>query len=162
MIFCPNSTDSFWPNAISHSKSNLVLLPPGGVHCNLWTNHRTVLNLINQNYPVSKDENFLRTLGSVDTTFWQYSATFTPKPRPFMFLPTPQHTGVCWFNRNFDLLHSFQPISTSRMSCDWSKLNTVIRILKKRAREMSRSCKVSRTFEFLHVFGAAEKIQVKV
>ena len=38
----------------------------------------------------------------------------------------------------------------------------VVRILKKRAREMSRSGKVSRTFEFLHVFGAAEKIQAKV
>ena len=31
-----------------------------------------------------------------------------------------------------------------------------IRIKKKRAREMSRSSKVSRTFEFLLVFGAAE------
>ena len=37
----------------------------------------------------------------------------------------------------------------------------VVRILKKRAREMSRSGKVSRTFELLHVFGAAEKIQAK-
>ena len=33
----------------------------------------------------------------------------------------------------------------------------VVRILKKRAREMSCSGKVSRTFEFLRVFGAAEK-----
>ena len=38
----------------------------------------------------------------------------------------------------------------------------VVRILKKRAREMSCSSKVSRTFEFLHVFGAAEKIRAKV
>ena len=37
----------------------------------------------------------------------------------------------------------------------------VVRILKKRAREMSHSGKVSRTFEFLRVFGAAEKIQAK-
>ena len=37
----------------------------------------------------------------------------------------------------------------------------VVRILKKRAREMSHSGKVSRTFEFLRVFGAAEKIQGK-
>ena len=34
----------------------------------------------------------------------------------------------------------------------------VVRIKKKRAWEMSRSGKVSRTFEFLHIFGAAEKI----
>ena len=32
----------------------------------------------------------------------------------------------------------------------------------RRAREMTRSGKVSRTFEFLRVFGAAEKIQAKV
>ena len=38
----------------------------------------------------------------------------------------------------------------------------VIRILKKRAGEMSRSGKVLRTFEFLQVFGAAEKMQVNV
>ena len=38
----------------------------------------------------------------------------------------------------------------------------IVRILKKRAREMSHSKKVSRTFEFLRVFGAAEKIQAKV
>ena len=38
----------------------------------------------------------------------------------------------------------------------------VIRILKKRAGEMSSSGKVLRTFEFLQVFGAAEKIQTKV
>ena len=35
------------------------------------------------------------------------------------------------------------------------------RFKKKRARVMSRSDKVSRTFEFLRVFGAAEKIQEK-
>ena len=40
--------------------------------------------------------------------------------------------------------------------------NKVVRILKKRAREMSHSGKVSRTFEFLQVFRAAEKIQAKV
>ena len=33
---------------------------------------------------------------------------------------------------------------------------------KKKAREMSLSGNVSRTFEFLRVFGAAEKIQAKV
>ena len=38
----------------------------------------------------------------------------------------------------------------------------VVRILKKRAREMSRSSKMSRTFEFLRVFGAAEKNKEKV
>ena len=38
----------------------------------------------------------------------------------------------------------------------------VIRILKKRAREMSRSGKVLRTLEFLRVFGAAEKNKEKV
>ena len=32
----------------------------------------------------------------------------------------------------------------------------------RRAREMTRSGKVSRTFEFLRVFGAAEKIQANV
>ena len=37
----------------------------------------------------------------------------------------------------------------------------VIRILKKRAGEMSRSGKVLRTFELLRVFGAVEKIQAK-
>ena len=37
-----------------------------------------------------------------------------------------------------------------------------VRMLKKRDLEISRSGKVSRTFEFLRVFGAAEKIQVKV
>ena len=36
-------------------------------------------------------------------------------------------------------------------------VHKVVRILKKRAREMSRSSKVSRTFGFLRVFGAAEK-----
>ena len=49
---------------------------------------------------------------------------------------------------------------------DWQDIiqpsDKVIRILKKRAREMSRSGKVSRTFEFLCFFGAAEKIQAKV
>ena len=35
-------------------------------------------------------------------------------------------------------------------------------ILKKRAREMPRSGKVSRTFEFLCVFGAVEKNKEKV
>ena len=38
----------------------------------------------------------------------------------------------------------------------------VVRILKKIAREMSRSGKVSRTFKFVRVFGVAEKIQAKV
>ena len=38
-------------------------------------------------------------------------------------------------------------------------VHKVVRILKKRAREMSCSSKVSRTFEFLCVFGAAEKSQ---
>ena len=38
----------------------------------------------------------------------------------------------------------------------------VVRILKKRAQEMSCSSKVSRTFEFLRIFGAAKKIQAKV
>ena len=38
----------------------------------------------------------------------------------------------------------------------------VVRILKKRDPEMSGSGKVSRTFEFLRVFGAADKIQTKV
>ena len=38
----------------------------------------------------------------------------------------------------------------------------VVRILKKRAREMSRSGKESKTFDFLRFFGAAEKIQAKV
>ena len=37
----------------------------------------------------------------------------------------------------------------------------VTSILKKRAREMSHSGKLSRTFEFLRVFGAAEIIQAK-
>ena len=32
---------------------------------------------------------------------------------------------------------------------------------KKKARDMSRSGKVLRTFEFLRIFGAAEKIQAK-
>ena len=41
----------------------------------------------------------------------------------------------------------------------FNKNHKVVNILKKRAREMSRSCKVSRTFEFLRVFGAAEKSQ---
>ena len=35
-------------------------------------------------------------------------------------------------------------------------------MLKKRAQEMSRSGKVSRTFEFFRVFGAAEKSEEKV
>ena len=35
----------------------------------------------------------------------------------------------------------------------------IVRILKKRIREMSRSSKVSRTFEFLRNFGAAKKSQ---
>ena len=35
----------------------------------------------------------------------------------------------------------------------------IVRILKKKAQEMSRSRKVSRTFEFLRIFGAAEKSQ---
>ena len=38
----------------------------------------------------------------------------------------------------------------------------LIWILKKRAQEMSHSGKVSRKFEFLRVFGTAEKIQAKV
>ena len=38
----------------------------------------------------------------------------------------------------------------------------VVRIFKKWAWEMSHSGKVLRTFEFLHVFGTAEKIQPKV
>ena len=38
----------------------------------------------------------------------------------------------------------------------------VIWIFKKSAQEMSCSSKVSRTFEFLSVFRAAEKIQAKV
>ena len=37
-----------------------------------------------------------------------------------------------------------------------------VRMLKKRDLEISRSGKVSRTFEFLRVFGAAEKIQANV
>ena len=41
-------------------------------------------------------------------------------------------------------------------------VHKVVRILKKRAREMSRSSKVSRTFGFLRVFGAAEKNKEKV
>ena len=38
----------------------------------------------------------------------------------------------------------------------------VVRILKKRAQEMSHPSKVLRTFEFFCVFRAAEKIQAKV
>ena len=38
-------------------------------------------------------------------------------------------------------------------------MGKVIRIVKKRAQEMSRSGKVLRIFEFLHVFGSAEKSQ---
>ena len=46
---------------------------------------------------------------------------------------------------------------------DWQDIiqpsDKVIKILKKIAREMSQSGKVSRTFEFLGVFGAAEKVK---
>ena len=42
------------------------------------------------------------------------------------------------------------------------QLIKVVRILKKRSQEMSHSSKVLRTFEFLRIFGAAEKIQAKV
>ena len=54
-------------------------------------------------------------------------------------------------------------ITSKLLACVWSYEQVkVVRILKKRAREMSCSSKVSRTFEFLRVFGAAEKIQAKV
>ena len=104
MIFCPNW--QFLTQRDIYSKSNLVLLPPDGVHssifCHLWTNHRTVQNQIFSKLSCDwfKDDKILRTLGSVDTTCWQYSATFTKKPRPFTFVPALQHTGAHLANFN--------------------------------------------------------------
>ena len=44
-----------------------------------------------------------------------------------------------------------------------SKTGKVVRILKKRVPEMSSSSgKMSRKFEFLRLFGAAQKIKAKV
>ena len=48
------------------------------------------------------------------------------KKRPFTFVPALWRTVLRWCNENFGLLHYFQPISTGLLSCDWSKLNTVI------------------------------------
>ena len=54
-------------------------------------------------------------------------------------------------------------ISTNRVKfCMRFNFYKVVRILKKRAREMSCSSKVSRAFEFLRMFGAAEKNKGKV
>ena len=60
-------------------------------------------------------------------------------------------------NSNFGLLQICQPIIVQVNQNSF--VHKVVRILKKRAQEMSRSCKVLRTFEFLRVFVAAEKIQ---
>ena len=56
---------------------------------------------------------------------------------------------------------SLAAISIIRLSHICSKEGKVIRILKKRVREMSRSSKVLRTFEFLHVFGTLRKSKQK-
>ena len=48
------------------------------------------------------------------------------------------------------------------MATLFPRYGKVVRIKKKRPREMSRSGKVSRSFESLHIFGAAEKIQAKL
>ena len=47
------------------------------------------------------------------------------------------------------------------MEVSFIEFGKVVRISKKRVRDMSRSGEVSITFEFLRVFVAAEKIQAK-
>ena len=49
-----------------------------------------------------------------------------PWLRPFKLLPALRRTVTHWCNRNFNLVHFFQLISTSLLSCEWLKLNTAI------------------------------------
>ena len=60
----------------------------------------------------------------------------------------------------FEYLYTTAPTPAITSSVDLP--GKVVRILKKRAQDMSRSGKVSRTFEFVRVFGVAEKVQAKV
>ena len=95
-----------------HSKSNLVLLPPG-----LWTNHRTVLYQILSELSCdwSKDDKILRALWPVDTTCWLLAVLcyFYSKAETIYVCSNSPATGICWFNRNFDLLHIFQHFDQS-------------------------------------------------
>ena len=79
------------------------------------------------------------------------------------FFPDPDdidpHFEGCM--RNLKLNGKEYPLT---VEAGWRGLSIgkVVRIFLKRAREMSCSDKVWRTFEFLCVFGVAEKIQAKV